>query len=214
MTTIRIQNIVPAPLAEVDTSGSQVWRSDFNFQPSRFYKVQAPSGKGKSTIVNILFGNRTDYTGDAFIAEKNIKKFSLSDWTKLRKEKFSIVFQDLRLLPDFTAIENILLKAALIDYYDKKQIEAMMEALGVLPLKNRKAAFLSYGEKQRVAIIRSLVQPFEWLLLDEPFSHLDQNNIAKASQLIVDECKKRNAGIIVAGLDDDKFIPYDEKINL
>jgi len=214
MITIRIQNIVPAPLAEVDTTGSQVWRSDFTFQPSKFYKVQAPSGKGKSTIVNILFGNRTDYTGDAFIDEKNIRKFGLSNWTKFRKEKCSIVFQDLRLLPDFTAMENVLLKAALIKYYDTSQIEAMAEMLGVKKLLNRKAAFLSYGERQRVAIIRSLVQPFEWLLLDEPFSHLDQNNIAKASQLIVDECRKRNAGIIVAGLDDDKFIPYDEKINL
>jgi putative ABC transport system ATP-binding protein len=102
----------------------------------------------------------------------------------------------------------------LIKYYDTQQIEAMAEMLGVRRLLNRKAAFLSYGERQRVAIIRSLVQPFQWLLLDEPFSHLDQNNITKASQLIVEECRKRNAGIIVAGLDDDKFIPYDEKINL
>jgi putative ABC transport system ATP-binding protein len=214
MTIIQIQQLMPLPLAETDTSGSQVWNTDFTFQPSVFYKIQAPSGKGKSTFINILFGNRTDYTGNVYIAGKNIRQFSAKNWTAFRREKFSIVFQDLRLLPDFTALENILLKAALIDYYNKKQIESMMEWLGVLPLKNRKAAYLSYGERQRVAIIRALVQPFEWLLLDEPFSHLDQANLLKASQLITDECHKRNAGIIIAGLDDDQYIPYHQKLIL
>jgi ABC-type lipoprotein export system ATPase subunit len=214
MTIIQIQQLMPLPLAETDTSGSQVWNTDFTFQPSVFYKIQAPSGKGKSTFINILFGNRTDYTGNVYIAGKNIRQFSAKNWIAFRREKFSIVFQDLRLLPDFTALENILLKAALIDYYNKKQIESMMEWLGVLPLKNRKAAYLSYGERQRVAIIRALVQPFEWLLLDEPFSHLDQANLLKASQLITDECHKRNAGIIIAGLDDDQYIPYHQKLIL
>jgi putative ABC transport system ATP-binding protein len=214
MTIIQIQQLMPLPLAETNTSGSQVWNTDFTFQPSVFYKIQAPSGKGKSTFINILFGNRTDYTGNVYIAGKNIRQFSAKNWTAFRREKFSIVFQDLRLLPDFTALENILLKAALIDYYNKKQIESMMEWLGVLPLKNRKAAYLSYGERQRVAIIRALVQPFEWLLLDEPFSHLDQANLLKASQLITDECHKRNAGIIIAGLDDDQYIPYHQKLIL
>lgn len=211
---IRIEHLIPDPLVETDTSDSQVWRSQLTFYPSRFYKIQAPSGRGKSTFMNILFGNRADYSGQVFLGDKNIRQLRLNEWARLRRKIFSIVFQDLRLLPDFTAMENILLKAVLIDYYDTKHIEAMMDLLGVLPLKNRKAAFLSFGERQRIAIIRALVQPFQWLLLDEPFSHLDMVNISKATQLITEECRKQQAGIIITGLDDDSFFPYDEKIIL
>lgn len=214
MATIRIQHLLPEPLKEIDVSTSQIWNSDLTFETPEFTKVQAPSGKGKSTFINILFGNRTDYSGEAFINNENVKKFSLNDWAKLRREKLSVVFQDLRLLPEFTGMENILLKASLIKYYDEQQITAMAELLGVKKLLNKKAGLMSYGERQRFAIIRALVQPFEILLLDEPFSHLDTNNIAKASQLIVDECRKRNAGLILCGLDDDALIPYDKKVLL
>jgi len=214
MATIKIQNLLPEPLKEIDVSSSDIWKSDLIFEPSQFVKVQAPSGKGKSTFINILFGNRTDYIGDAFIDNENVKKFGLNDWSKVRREKLSVVFQDLRLLPEFTGIENIMLKASLIKYYDEQQIIAMAELLGVKNLLGKKAALMSYGERQRFAIIRSLVQPFETLLLDEPFSHLDHNNIAKASQLIIDECRKRNASLILCGLDDDALIPYDKKVLL
>jgi putative ABC transport system ATP-binding protein len=214
MATIKIQNLLPEPLKEIDVSSSDIWKSDLIFEASQFVKVQAPSGKGKSTFINILFGNRTDYIGDAFIDGVNVRKFSLNDWSKARREKLSVVFQDLRLLPEFTGIENIMLKASLIEYYDEQQIIDMAELLGVKKLLNKKAALMSYGERQRFAIIRSLVQPFETLLLDEPFSHLDKSNIAKASKLIVDECRKRNAGLILCGLDDDALIPYDKKVLL
>lgn len=214
MTTIRIENLLPEPLQEIDVSTSGIWKSELTFLPATFYKVQAPSGKGKSTFINILFGNRKDYSGNAFINDENVKSFSLNKWSALRRENLAVVFQDLRLLPEFTGMQNIMLKASLIKYYDAAQIENMAELLGVKRLLNKKAALMSYGERQRIAIIRSLVQPFDWILLDEPFSHLDQINIAKASQLIVDECKKRGAGIILCGLDDDQIIPYQHKVQL
>lgn len=214
MTTIRIENLLPEPLQEIDVSTSGIWKSELTFLPTTFYKVQAPSGKGKSTFINILFGNRKDYSGNAFINDENVKSFSLNKWSQLRREKLSVVFQDLRLLPEFTGMQNIMLKASLIKHYDAAQIESMAELLGVKRLLNKKAALMSYGERQRIAIIRSLVQPFDWILLDEPFSHLDQINIAKASQLIVDECNKRGAGIILCGLDDDQIIPYQHKVQL
>ena len=214
MTTIRIENLLPEPLQEIDVSTSGIWKSELTFLPATFYKVQAPSGKGKSTFINILFGNRKDYSGNAFINDENVKSFSLNKWSALRRENLAVVFQDLRLLPEFTGMQNIMLKASLIKYYDAAQIENMAELLGVKRLLNKKAALMSYGERQRIAIIRSLVQPFDWILLDEPFSHLDQINIAKASQLIVDECNKRGAGIILCGLDDDQIIPYQHKVQL
>jgi putative ABC transport system ATP-binding protein len=72
----------------------------------------------------------------------------------------------------------------------------------------------SYGEQQRVAIIRASMQPFKWLIMDEPFSHLDKHNINKASALIDAECKKRNAGFLLTDLEDDEHFNYTRLLNL
>ena len=80
----------------------------------------------------------------------------------------------------------------------------MAQSLGVQHILGQRAGLCSYGEQQRIAIIRALMQPFEWLLLDEPFSHLDKENIIKAAALIKEECLQRNAGFIITDLDEDE----------
>ena len=90
----------------------------------------------------------------------------------------------------------------------------MAAALGVQHILPQKAATCSYGEQQRIAIIRSLMQPFNWLIMDEPFSHLDKENTAKAAALIATECKKRNAGFILTDLDDDTHFTYSRQLLL
>jgi putative ABC transport system ATP-binding protein len=76
------------------------------------------------------------------------------------------------------------------------------------------AGICSYGEQQRIAIIRSLQQPFNFIVLDEPFSHLDENNSIKAMQLIETEAAKRNAGIILADLNEVPFYKADRTLFL
>jgi putative ABC transport system ATP-binding protein len=93
-------------------------------------------------------------------------------------------------------------------------IDEMAEQLGIASILHQKAAMCSYGEQQRIAIIRSLMQPFKWLLMDEPFSHLDKNNIDKATALIEAGCKKRNAGFILTDLEDDEHFAYTKIFNL
>ena len=70
----------------------------------------------------------------------------------------------------------------------------------------------SYGEQQRIAIVRALIQPFELLLMDEPFSHLDNENILKAAKLIAEECAKRNAGFVLTDLDEDEHFEYSFEV--
>ena len=82
----------------------------------------------------------------------------------------------------------------------------MSARLGIENKLNRLAKTCSYGEQQRIAIIRSLMQPFDFLLLDEPFSNLDENNRIKAFELINDECKLRNASMIFADLKQLDFL--------
>ncbi len=175
-------------------------------------RLQAASGKGKSTLIHIIYGRRKDFTGKVFFEGTEVGNFSPSKWAEVRQQKFSIVFQELMLFPDLTGFENIFLKLKLTGYYEKEIIPEMAERLGAGRLLQKKCGIMSFGERQRIAIIRALMQPFEWLLLDEPFSHLDPGNSKLAAELIAEECKKRNAGALITALEQDDFFNYDETV--
>ncbi len=87
----------------------------------------------------------------------------------------------------------------------------MAEKLGIASILHQRAGLCSYGEQQRIAIIRALVQPFSWLMMDEPFSHLDIANTKKAAALIAEECRKRNAGFLLTDLDEDNHFTYTKQ---
>ena len=86
--------------------------------------------------------------------------------------------------------------------------------MGLSDQTNQKAATLSKGQQQRVGILRALIQPFEFILLDEPFSHLDQSNIEIAIQLIEDVCSQNNAGYLISTLGPKHGLSVDETIYL
>jgi ABC-type lipoprotein export system ATPase subunit len=211
---ISFNKVTPAPLAGVIDLNTTIWEQDISFEKGKKYKLYAPSGKGKSTFIHILYGLRNDYAGHVKLNNDFITSYNKNSWADIRQQNFSIVFQDLRLFLDLTALENIELKAVLYPVDSSEKIKLMAEALGVSNLLNKKSRNLSYGERQRIAIIRSLIQPFDWLLLDEPFSHLDKENIKKASQLISSEVDERKAGLIVTSLGYDDNFNYDHEYQL
>jgi len=90
----------------------------------------------------------------------------------------------------------------------------MASALGIENKLNKPVKTCSYGEQQRVAIIRALQQPFDFILMDEPFSNLDEANRKKAMDLVTEEVSKRNAGIILADLKKLDFYASDRIIHL
>lgn len=209
---INFLGITPIPLQE--NKNNNVWPLSFEFEPAKNYLIASSSGKGKTTLVHFVYGLRFDYIGNILINGKNITELTKLQWAELRQKTFSIVFQDLRLFPDLTAFENLLLKAHLTEYKSKKDILEMAEILGVQDLLNNKCSTLSYGQQQRVAIIRALLQPFKFLLLDEPFSHLDSGNMKLACELINNECKNQNASMLVTSLNEEYYFNFDKRINL
>lgn len=174
--------------------------------------VEAPSGTGKTTLVSILYGIRHDYEGNVLFDGKNIRKISTDEWVKIRSEKFSAVFQDLRLFPQLTAIENIRIKNDLTKTLKEEEILHFAETLGIGHRMNQLCGKLSLGQQQRVAIIRALAQPFSFLLLDEPFSHLDQENSRIACGMISEACQKNNAGLLLTSLGPDNHFEFTGKI--
>lgn len=214
--TISLHEVVPIPLKEkLLKQVSDIWNREIVFNTSEWIKIKAPSGTGKTTLIHSLYKLRTDYTGEIKWDNRNILTLSAEELALVRQQKISIVFQDLRLFPHLTAYENIELNRVLQDpYCEKEQIMEMAAVLGITHILQQPASICSYGEQQRIAIIRALVQPFEWLIMDEPFSHLDKTNASKAATLIADACKKRNAGMIITDLHDDDHFLYSNKLAL
>ena len=213
---IQLDQLIPKPLKEkLGSRSSDVWNTNIIFYEGEWIKIVAPSGTGKTTLINIIYKVRHDYEGVVkwdSIDIKNILPDELSRW---RQQKVSVIFQDLRLFENLTARENIELNRVMQKpYYDVGVIDEMASSLGITNILNQKVAVCSYGERQRTAIIRALVQPFEWLIMDEPFSHLDIANTKKAASLISRECKKRNAGFILTDLDEDFLFPYTKSLSL
>ena len=202
---ILLQEIVPTYFERQQISGSEIWGKNIAFTKGDHVHIVAPSGSGKTSLIHFLYGLRKDYEGTISYQKENIKNFSLEKFSTSRQKNLSIVFQDLRLFTEQTVRENIEIKRQLNPYHPPQKIDEMAERLGIANKLNRLAKTCSYGEQQRIAIIRSLMQPFDFLLLDEPFSNLDEKNRRKAFELIAEECKQRNASMIFADLKELDF---------
>ena len=211
---IKLNNIMPEPLASIQHSEKSIWGNTVELLPGKKIMLNASSGKGKSTFTTTVFGLRNDYSGTLTYNDKDIKELSVDDWTEIRKTKLAVVFQDLQLFPKLSVKENLLLKNSLTDTYSEKELIQQLEMLEIDNKWEQKCGLLSMGQQQRVAIIRALAQPFKWLIMDEPFSHLDEANTQRCLKLIDNRASEQNAGFVLTTLGDNHNFNYDQELNL
>lgn len=212
---LQLNRLLPIPLRDrLMTRSSEIWQKEVNWGGKERIFVQAPSGTGKTTLVHILYGLRQDYEGEVVWSGQVLRKLNVEEQSKLRQGPISVIFQDMRLFPALTAWENLEIKRVLSNTVAEADVRQMMEALGIADRAERPAATLSYGEQQRVSIIRALLQPFQWLLMDEPFSHLDEANTRKAAALIDSVVERNKASFLLADLDDNAHFSYSQKLKL
>ncbi|MBI3133074.1 MAG: ATP-binding cassette domain-containing protein [Bacteroidetes bacterium] len=212
--TLEFKSVLPFPLREYNHAGDSVWKNEFVLEFPSKVMLNASSGKGKSTFVNTVYGVRHDYDGTILLNGRDLRSLSLHEWIELRKTSMSVIFQDLQLFGELTAWENLQLKNNLTFHRSDAEIMAMLETLGIPDKKNQTCKTLSLGQQQRVAIIRSLLQPFELLLMDEPFSHLDEENAHIALGLICRETAKNNGGFVLTSLGSKHGFTFDRELKL
>ncbi|MCF3111079.1 ATP-binding cassette domain-containing protein [Niabella sp. CC-SYL272] len=198
---LEIRNVLPTYFEETRKADSGIWGKDLVFSNGDLINIVAPSGTGKTSLVHFLYNLRTDYTGEIRYDGTPLKNMNREALAALRKDHVSIVLQDMRLFGEQTLRENLEIKRQLHPYYPAERIQEMARILGVDHRLNALARHCSYGEQQRAVIIRALLQPFEVLLMDEPFSHLDQANSQKAIDLILEEAANRKALVLFAELE-------------
>jgi len=210
-----LKNILPNPLKEQKRGHqSDIWETTCHLEKGKKYLITAPSGKGKSTFLHILYGLRKDFSGKVTLDDQELSTISTNVWADLRKDNLAIVFQDLRLFPKLSALDNILLKSTLHTTKSETDIQQMAKKLGIDSLLNQSCGTLSYGQRQRVAIIRALCQPFDFLFLDEPFSHLDDVNTEAAYKLIESVCEEQKTGFLLVSLGEKFGRAYDKELIL
>lgn len=212
--SLQLTDLLPTYFDASRKNASEIWGKEHHFDAGQYIKIIAPSGSGKSSLMNFLYGMRTSFGGDIRYDNKSVQQNSNEDWALIRRETVSIVFQDLRLFPQQTVFENIEIKRQLQPFHPAEKIKEMAGRLGIADKLTAKSGNCSYGEQQRTAIIRALMQPFRFLLLDEPFSHLDDANAQKAMNLMMEEAQARKACIILADLERLDHYPYTHLYHL
>ncbi len=213
MFPIQLKNIVPKPLEGLYAAES-IWGMLFELEARKNYLVKAASGKGKSTLLAYLMGLRSDYTGELILGGKPLHQFSPIELSELRAKELAYLPQDLRLFVQLTGMENIMLTGQVSGICSKVDILKMATELGVAEKMDSPCGKLSFGQQQRVALVRALCRPFKLLLLDEPFSHLDDDNIAIAKKLITEAVEKNNATLILTSLGSDHGFPFTQTLTI
>ena len=214
MDSIVFENVVPAVFSAVEGLRSDVWGCRLELRKGCTYLIEAASGKGKSTFCSYLVGYRSDYSGKITFDGGDIRGMKAAGWSGVRKGVVSLMFQELRLFPELTALENVEIKNSLTGHRTRSEIEGWFERLGIADKLNSPVGLMSFGQQQRVALARALAQPFDFLVADEPVSHLDDDNAAAMAILMEEEARRQGAAIVATSIGKHAPLAYGKVLKL
>lgn len=192
--------MLPRVFETEEIPASDVWKSDLTLRRGGRYMIEAASGGGKSSLCSYIYGSRTDYAGVLSFDGVDVRSFSVEDWQEIRRRHIALLPQDLDMFPELTAWENVQLKNRLTHHVPDDKIDQWFDMLGIAARRDYPVGKMSIGQQQRVAIIRAICQPFDFIFLDEPVSHLDERNNRIAADLIASEADRQGAAIVTTSV--------------
>ncbi len=201
---------------QAESAPSMLWNTRLVFQKGKAYLIEAASGRGKSSFCSYVCGLRNDYTGKVSFLDNGIEHeiASAAGYVPLRQRAVAVMFQELRLFPELSSFENLMLKNRLTGYATEKEVCDMLARLGLKDYLHTPCGKMSLGQQQRVAFVRALCQPADFILLDEPVSHLDEANAMVMAQILRERVQKDGAGVIVTSIGYRLPFEYDFTIRL
>lgn len=214
MEKIDLRNVLPDVFSQRMDLSSDIWMQDVSFEKGMTYLIEANSGTGKSSLCSYIFGYRNDYSGNILFDNTDISTVTVNRWVEIRKRSLSMLWQELRLFPELTAMENVDIKNKLTGFQKRKKIREWFEMLGISDKENVKIGRMSFGQQQRVALIRALCQPFDFILVDEPVSHLDETNSEIMGRILTEEARRQGAGVLVTSIGRRIEVNYDKIFRL
>lgn len=216
--SITLDNVLPRAFAGMENDepvkSSEVWLKRISFSRPGFYMVEAESGAGKSSMCSFIYGSRGDYSGDILFDGRSVRQIDTDEWCRLRQRAIAYLPQELMLFPELTVMDNIEIKNRLTRHKSERWILETLAALGIEKKAAVPAGQLSVGQQQRVAIVRTLCQPFNFLLLDEPVSHLDERNNGAVARIIEAEARENHAAVIATSVGNKIQLPFTTTVCL
>ncbi len=187
---------------------------DLELDEGEVVAIVGPSGAGKSTFLHILGTLDLPSTGTVKIAGVDITKLSASDLADLRNERVGFVFQFHHLLPEFNALENVMMPG-MIGGRPRKELEtramALLTEVGLGNRATHRPGELSGGEQQRVALARALLMNPKLLLADEPTGNLDSGTSKSIHDLFFEINERHGTTIVIVTLKDGKLHSDERK---
>ncbi|MCL2562230.1 MAG: ATP-binding cassette domain-containing protein [Rikenellaceae bacterium] len=214
MKVITLRHTLPVVFAESPPSGSDVWLAETTFRRGEKYLIEAASGTGKSSLCGYLYGYRRDYAGEILFDECDVRRLTKRQWSVLRNTSLAMMFQDMRLFPELTALENVRIKNNLTRHKTEEQIAQLFEELSITEKRDSLVGKLSLGQQQRVAFVRMLCQKADFMLLDEPVSHLDDANAGAMARVLEREAAAEGCGIVITSIGKHFEMSYDKTLAL
>jgi len=190
---------------------------DLRIEKGEVVSIVGPSGAGKTTLLQIIGTLDRPDTGTLKINDTIVTQLSEKKLSDFRNRHLGFVFQFHQLLPEFTAMENIMIPAYIAGVSNKEAKEKAMELLKFMGLSeraNHKPAELSGGEKQRVAVARALINNPEVILADEPSGSLDSKNKQELHQLFFDLRDKFGQTFVIVTHDEELAKITDRTIHI
>lgn len=186
--------------------------STITINEGEFVAVIGPSGSGKSTFLTIAAGLQEPTTGDVSIAQKNLKSLSKKELLDLRFKQIGFILQSSNLVPFLKVVDQF----KLIEKVDKSKKdsakrEELMKTLGIYELRHKYPRDLSGGERQRVAIACALYHDPAVILADEPTASLDSEKAFEVVELLANEAKAKNKGIVMV-THDERLLTYCDRV--
>ena len=156
------------------------------------------SGSGKTSLLMLMSGLENPTTGSIFFDNEDFSKISEKKKTQIRKKKIGLIFQQFYLIPNYTALENVMFPMQINQIHDeKKKANSILSDVGLAHRKNNLPSELSGGEQQRVAIARAISFNPEIILADEPTGNLDRKNTELVSDLLLNYSNKKKISLIL-----------------
>lgn len=190
----------------------------FKVSPGEFVSIMGKSGCGKSTLLYILSTMDTSYEGELYLNDKLISGNTPNELSRIRSEHIGFVFQFHYLLSEFSVLENVMLPAKKLGRRNLQEIEhdAMekLKMLGIEKLAQKKASRISGGEKQRVAIARSLINDPVIIMGDEPTGNLDSHNSELVFSIFKELINEQGLSLLIVTHDKDFASKTDRIIEM
>ena len=188
-------------------------KQNFSVSKSKHLIISGSSGSGKTTLMNLMSGLLKPTSGFISFEDNDFSKLTEENIDQIRSKNFGFIFQRLHLIKHLTVEQNILLG---LNKDQSPNIDELLDDIGLKNKHTQLAKNLSFGESQRVAIARGIINSPKVIFADEPTSSLDDKNTKKVLELIFSQSKKNNSTIIISSHDErvKKFFKKIQEINL